>query len=154
MLIPLIPTFLVSNVSDDQNKSFSIEEGKSFNMEGEVRMRSMMRTDMTMSSKKSCPWGKTCNLVRSDLLRSGRRAKMPAGINFATKFVVNFSVPKKHCRNNKMNLFSKLSLDLPIKWMLRRKMVIPLPSIAPVDFLQNDDSTNMTVETDTNQQVV
>lgn len=47
-----------------------------------------------------------------------------------------------------MNLFSKLSmsLDLPIKWMLR-KMVILLPSIVPVDCLQNDDSTNMTVET-------
>ena len=32
--------------------------------------------------------------------------------------------------------------------------MIPLPSIVPVDFLQNDDSTNMTVETDANQQVV
>lgn len=45
-------------------------------------------------------------------------------------------------------LFFKLSLDLPIKWMLLQQMVILLPSIAPVDFLQNDDSTNMTVETD------
>ena len=86
----------------------------SFNTEGDVRMRSMIRTDMTMSSKKSWPWGNTCNLVKSDLLlRSGRRAKKPAGINFATKFVVIFSVPKKHCQNKwKDELsFSKLKLS-------------------------------------------
>lgn len=93
----MVSTFLAS---DDQNRSFNIEEGISFNTVGEVRMRSMMRTDTTMSSKKSWPWGNTCNLVRSDLLlRSGRRAKKPDGINFATRFVVNFSVPKKHCQN-------------------------------------------------------
>ena len=102
----MIPNFLSS---DDQNKSFNIEEGISFNTEGEVRMRSMMRTDMTMSSKKSWPRGNTCNLVRSDLLllHSGRRAKKPAGVNFSTRFVVNFSVPKKHCEKGE-SLFLKL----------------------------------------------
>ena len=101
----MVPTFLAS---DDQNKSFNIEEGISFNTEGEVRMRSMMRTDMTMSSKKSWTWGNTCNLVRSDLLLpSGRRAKKPAGINFSTRFVVNFSAPKKHCEKGE-SLFLEL----------------------------------------------
>jgi hypothetical protein len=97
-------------------------------------MRSMIRTDMTMSSKKSRPWGDTFNLVESDLLRSGLRAKKLAGINSATKFVANFSFPKKHYQNNeKMVLFSKLSLGLLIEWMLQHTMT--LPSIGPVDFL-------------------